>query len=223
VFSFICFVCLPVCFSVCILLVLAVDSPFVAADYGRESVMMAQHFAHVRGDANHWICVKSVNNMRSERLWRDVNFRAGTYDTWALLFRDMETDANIRLNPDDPIDLFSLHYVFAPRIQAGMDRFCEMWNNHKMRALKYRSPWQWLSGSMGVHNIASDAGDFAAWPSGDALVSPFERLPYEWAVERDAYFQNHLRALARGDSTLEFVFCRLNFQKYLELYQLALP
>ena len=47
------------------------------------------------------------------------------------------------------IDLFVLHYIYQPRIQASLDEFKEGWNHHPVSTEKSSTPYQiWLMGMM---------------------------------------------------------------------------
>ncbi len=46
------------------------------------------------------------------------------------------------LNIDNDVDMFSLHYVFLPRIQNNLRMFQRGWNNHPMSSERGLSPEQ---------------------------------------------------------------------------------
>lgn len=85
----------------------------------------------------------SVHNQRIERLWRDTFRCVG--QLYYALFYEME-DSNL-LSVDNNIDLFSLHFVFLPRINAQLDQFASAWNNHPIQTENGLSPLQlWTRG-----------------------------------------------------------------------------
>ncbi len=52
------------------------------------------------------------------------------------------------LNIDDPLHLFSLHYVYVPRINESLKQFESAWNNHPLSSVRNLSPNQlWLTGT----------------------------------------------------------------------------
>ena len=62
-----------------------------------------------------------------------------------LFLYEME-DSNL-LSVDNDIDLFCLHFVFLPRINAQLDQFASAWNNHPIRTENGLSPLQlWTRG-----------------------------------------------------------------------------
>ena len=79
-----------------------------------------------RGSA---ITGKSTQNTRIEYLWRFV--RVHVTGKFRSLFTEMRNLG--LLNPTSEIDLFYLHAVFLPTVQAELDRFRSMWNEHPIR------------------------------------------------------------------------------------------
>ena len=54
------------------------------------------------------------------------------------------------LQPDNQTDLFCLHYVFIPRINAGLEVFRQAWNHHPLSTEGNHSPIQlYTQGSLG--------------------------------------------------------------------------
>ena len=68
----------------------------------------------------------SVHNQRIERLWRDVY--AAVSCLFHQLFNHLESLGY--LDPLSDTDLFSLHYVYVPRINQALDGFVRGWNHH---------------------------------------------------------------------------------------------
>lgn len=68
----------------------------------------------------------SVHNQRIERLWRDV------YSAVSCLFHQLfnHLESLGYLNHLSDIDLFSLHYVFIPRMNQALEEFVSGWNSH---------------------------------------------------------------------------------------------
>ena len=58
------------------------------------------------------------------------------------------------LDPNDDIDLYALHLVYLPKIQAQLDLFRRGWCFHRLRTEGNRTPHQlWI---MGLQNLPTD-------------------------------------------------------------------
>lgn len=100
----------------------------VHTDHGGENVRVWQFMEEARGrDRASYIAGSSVHNTRIERLWRDVYSVTAIYKE---LFCDLEHMG--ALNSDNEADLFSLHYVFIPRINKDLRAFNAAWNSHPL-------------------------------------------------------------------------------------------
>jgi len=87
----------------------------------------------------------SVHNQRVERLHYDTTHCVLSH--FIDLFHFLEENGS--LAKDNEVDLFSLHYVFVPRIQKSFDQFQEGWNHHQISTEKNNTPYQlWLLGMM---------------------------------------------------------------------------
>ena len=62
-------------------------------------------------------------------VWRDVTH--AVLVTFYNLFYSLEDTGD--LNPDDPVHIWSLHFVYLQRLQNSLNRFTEAWNNHPLR------------------------------------------------------------------------------------------
>ena len=94
-------------------------------------------FARVRARA-HSIARVSWKGLRIERLWRDVfgGVIKLYYDTFYQL-EDLEL-----LDPPSELDLYSLHYVFVPKINKRLDICKNGWVNHKLLSEVQYTPLQ---------------------------------------------------------------------------------
>ncbi|KAJ3516069.1 hypothetical protein NMY22_g14294 [Coprinellus aureogranulatus] len=88
----------------------------------------SQHRPYLRG--------RSINNIRIERLWRDV--RKDSLERFRQLFLHME-DVGL-LDPNNQLHLLALYIVFQPRIQKALDETRTSWNNHPIRTARNKTP-----------------------------------------------------------------------------------
>ena len=120
----------------------------VRADHGGENVLvseyMLQHPSRGPGRGS-FIAGRSVHNQRIERLWRDV-FRVCVAPFYHLFY---SLEDNGLLSPDDELDIFCLHYVFLPRINAQLQVFSQSYCQHRLRTEHNRTPLQlWMTGML---------------------------------------------------------------------------
>ena len=91
------------------------------------------------------ITERSVNNIRIERLWRDVFSQC--LSMYYHLFYFMED--NGILDPGDVFHLYALHYIYMGRINNSLASFTEAWNGHPLRTANNLSPSQlWIRGML---------------------------------------------------------------------------
>ena len=140
-------------------------------DQGGENILVAQHMLHHRGSQRRSVLVGSlVHNQRIERLWRDMH-RCVTV-TFYRLFYYLEYHG--LLNPLDEVHIFSLHYIYLPRINKSLIEFKEAWNSHKIRTAQGQTPSQlFTSGALQLRESGSSAVDF------------FERVSDNYGVEEE--------------------------------------
>lgn len=121
----------------------------VRSDQGGENVDVAwMMLNHSQRGAGTMIVGRSVHNQRIERLWRDVF--SGVLRLYQGLFRHLEIcDA---LDPCKESDIFSLHYVFQPRINRHLLSWKKAWIHHKL-SMVGKSPMQlWIQGLLALAN-----------------------------------------------------------------------
>ena len=108
-------------------------------DRGGEKVLMWSFMEEHRGSNRHsYIAGQSVHNSRIERLWRDVY--SSVTSLYVRVFTELEESG--ALSPANDTDVYALHYVFLPRINASLQDFMNGWNNHPLSTENGLTPLQ---------------------------------------------------------------------------------
>ena len=152
----------------------------IRVDRGVENVLVCDAMVDARGEGRgSFIAGPSTHNQRIERLWRDV-FRCVLYYFY-YIFYVME-DVQI-LFLDNPTHVFTLHYIFLPRINRVLHEFMRGFNEHGIRAANNWSPNQmWLNRMLNEENpLACDCldetpEDLQYYKYDPQAHSPFENI-----------------------------------------------
>lgn len=130
----------------------------VRSDQGQENRLIALHMIRYRGiERRSMIVGSSVHNQRIERLWRDL-FQS-VLRLYYRLFYYLE--ARGLLDPVNELDLYSLHYVYLPRIRRSLVHFQQGWNHHGIRTADNKSPYQlFTAGALQLQQSGMCALDF---------------------------------------------------------------
>ena len=94
--------------------------------------MLENHGVERRG----MLTGSSTHNQRIERLWRDMHACLTIF--YYKLFYFME-DQDL-LGPLEELHMWTLRYIYLPRINRSMAEFGSARNNHPMRTTGHKSP-----------------------------------------------------------------------------------
>lgn len=131
----------------------------VRCDQGGENVDVSMFMLKhpLRGPGRGSVLVgKSVHNQRIERLWRDVY--QGVVGLYYALFYYLE-GVN-RLDPDNDMHLFCLHYIFIPCINRHLEMWRAAWIKHPIKTEHNMTPEQLYTA--GLQSNAYCSGHIAA-------------------------------------------------------------
>lgn len=133
---------------------------WVRSDKGGEDMLVCRFMITYRGTGRgSHLAGSSVHNQRIEHLWHDV-YRC-VCSTYHEMFYNMEAIG--MLNVDSEMDLYVLHCVFLPLLNASLDNFAKAWNLHPIRTENNWSPKKmWLNSIIQANDepdtVSSDFG-----------------------------------------------------------------
>jgi len=108
----------------------------VRSDMGGENVNVCRFMFDCFGsESKCFLTGKSTGNQKIERLFRDSTEKV--LEPYIILF---EFFVHEGLNVDDNMHIFVLHYLFLSRVNALLEEFRNVWNNHKVRTLHNKTP-----------------------------------------------------------------------------------
>lgn len=110
----------------------------VRSDHGGENIDIWRYMLSVHNSTKSVITGSSTHNERVERMWRDLG-RSVT-SVFSFTFSLLERDGI--LDPLNEVDLFSLHFVFLPRLKQSLHDFQSSWNLHCLSTEGNMSPYQ---------------------------------------------------------------------------------
>lgn len=144
--------------------ILAYGTPTrVRSDHGGENIDVWRHMLSIYNNPTCIVTGKSTHNERIERMWRDVTRCVSS--SFIDIFNALE--AEDVLDPLNEIDLFSLHFVFIPRVNKHLADFQGSWNHHPLSTEGNMSPLQlFVEGLSQSEDIPQQS-------------SPGSSLPYE--------------------------------------------
>ena len=130
----------------------------VRSDRGRENIMAARYMLRNRGlDRQSMITGSSIHNQHIERLWNDTH--KSVTSLYYRLFYFLEHQQ--ALDPLNEHHLFTLHYVYLPRMNWALSIFRDCWNHHSIRTAQHKSPLQLFTERvLRLHNSGLDALDY---------------------------------------------------------------
>lgn len=130
-----------------------------------------------------FITGRSVHNQRIERLWRDVH-KEVTQNLYAQFYA-MEDGG--KLDPDNDVHRFALHFVFLPHINNKLEQFRLGWNNHRLRTCNGKTPNQlWVDGLTVAHNTGNSSSAHGLGIGNESLRDSIHSKLLEMGINPDS-------------------------------------
>ena len=184
----------------------------VRSDQGKENKLVAEYMLECRGEnRGSMLTGSSIHNQRIERLWKDMHY--SVTKTFYRLFYYLE---ELRLlDPSNDMHIYSLHYVYLPRINHALAVFKNGWNRHGIRTEHASSPEQlFVAGALQLRNSGLAALDFFDNINNDYYGVDEEGLPgdndddavfvpdNEFSLSEELFqqLQDHVNPLAESDN-----------------------
>lgn len=136
--------------------------------------------------------IRSVHNVRIERLWRDVTANFGA--RWKEVFQTLEHSHG--LDVDNTNHIWLLHFLFLDAINVDAQNWAEMWNNHTLsiRGEPHHSPkGLFLQGMIenGMRGLSSSALDPTSYSDDDDAMEDLDGYGIDWVALDDPNIRSH--------------------------------
>jgi hypothetical protein len=180
----------------------------VRSDKGGENVLVADVQMLASGVGS-YLTGRSVHNQRIERLWVDV--KMDFIEPYVNLFQQFVSAGACSLSDED--DLFVLHYMFLPMMNDDMQSFVDMWNNHPLSTMGYKSPMQLLKLSDYKRPQAPELSDeeraifediFNSHVQDEYAQLQLEPLDWRFDENQRQQFRAGVHPFVQGDIKLDF-------------------
>ena len=126
----------------------------IRSDHGGENIDIWRYMLSVHNSSKCVITGSSTHNERVERMWRDLGKSVTSVFSSTFCFLESEGI----LDPLNEVDLFSLHFIFLPRLNHRLLEFQASWNLHSLSTEGNMSPYQLFFEGINATDI-NDVGE----------------------------------------------------------------